>query len=181
MERSGGNEVPVMGINYRMGVGGNKVPVEGIDYDIMVNGTYCDDGIAVEWNQNQMLRLCVMIRILTVIVTMELVAIGYIMSICDVLQCSLGNQAETRCDARERVVYGTAFDGGVGAVRHLHLHRDFSLNLASDLDGYELGGEGREGIELAGIDEERSDQSAGIQNELDHELNESELERESMQ
>ena len=92
-------------------------------------------------------------------------------------QCSLGDQVEARYDARERVVYGTALDGGVGVVRHLH--RDF--NLASDLDGYELGGEGRDGFELAGIDEERSDQSAEIQNELDHELNESELERESMQ
>ena len=88
----GGNEDPVagtnedggrfdsMGINsWEMrGVGGNEVPVEGRNRCIVNGESYCDDRILVRYDQ--MDRLCVMIRVLTVLLTMELVILGLGMS-----------------------------------------------------------------------------------------------------
>ena len=63
--------------------GGNEVPVEGEERNQMCMRLYCDDGVVM--NMEQVLRLCVIVRILTLLMTMELVLIGYICSVFDVI------------------------------------------------------------------------------------------------
>ena len=90
--------------------GGNEVPVLG---------TERNDSNVRDVRLAQVLRLCVIIRILILVLTMELVATGFIVMMDDVLQWSQGNLTQRTMSTRERVVYGTAFDGGVDAVRRV--------------------------------------------------------------
>ena len=52
------------------GEGGNEVPVEGIWINNRAKIMYCDDVVVVR--DEQVIRLCVIIRVLTAILTMEL-------------------------------------------------------------------------------------------------------------
>ena len=124
-----------MGINsWEMrGVGGNEVPVEGRNRGIVNGESYCDDRVLVRYDQ--MDRLCVMIRVLTVILTMELVILGYVSALYDVLQCLVSGRIPYEVSERERVVCGAASDGGVYAARTETMDGDYDQNVSS-LDGF---------------------------------------------
>ena len=133
----GGNKVPVMGSDMNMlpvvrGSGGNKVPVEGTttyeeggcgarggnnvpgegDENEGVSGRrYIDDMVLVM--DEQMLRLCVMIRGLVLLLTMELVVLGYVCVVYDVIQWLSYNRTTTETTERDWVVCGATSDGGV--------------------------------------------------------------------
>ena len=150
------NEDPVGGTTYnhnrwyvRRG-GGNEVPVEGEERNQMCMRLYCDDGVVM--NMEQVLRLCVIVRILTLLMTMELVLIGYICSVFDVIQWRRNNQASLGEFQRERVICGAAYDGGVSAARNVHsnnVHADSFANI-------EAGGEEGDDLKLGKVEEEDS-------------------------
>ena len=66
------------------GRGVNEVPVEGSNRIFVNEETYCDDRVVVRYDRVD--RLCVMIRVLTVLLTMELVVLGYVCALYDILQ-----------------------------------------------------------------------------------------------
>ena len=181
----GGNKVPVGGSKLDKGKGENQVPVMGNKQDqcnrgseapimsmrnvsvndssnvdrerrLMVVGSYVDDEMVVEWESVE--RLCVIIRVLTVLMTMELVMLGYVVSLCDVLQ-------EHMYYTRDRVVYGAEVDGGVTSARL----PDGGIGGISTADGLNDGVFRRErGGDLELGEEIESELSERIHNEFEH-------------
>ena len=142
--------------------GGNKVPVLGKERDNTV-------GVNVGWEE--ILRLCMIIRILTLVVTMELVATGFIAMVCDVFQWSQGNQAQVTLMTRDRVVYGTTSDGGVDVVgQEINDSSVSTVDLNEDVFG-------DEGMDSSASGEGESSQINRIHNELCNEPEQSELAR----
>lgn len=114
------NGVPVEGNNSweRWGCGSNEVPVEGMNRGILCGDMYCDDRVCVRYDQVD--RLCVIIRILTVLLTMELVILWYACALDDVLRSLVSRDEQHNVSERERDVCGAASDGGVYAARLLY-------------------------------------------------------------
>ena len=136
--------------------GGNEVPVEGIEEEQMITGLYCDDGIVTD--VEQLRRLCVIVRILTLLMTMQLVMIGYMWSVFDVLQWRLDHQATLRGSLRERVICGAACDGGVHAARNANANIHSNNGLAESLGDNEPEGEGGEDLILERMEENESNE-----------------------
>ena len=172
-----------------VGDGGNQVPVEGIDQngqlysgtdecsvnlfhdDSVVNETegcsinrFHDDVVIV--GDARMMRVALLLRIMIARLTTELVLLGYVVMINDILQLCQGNQAQN--EVREWGVYGATCDGGVevASPTHGNLRSDGSLN---GLDSVEDGGDRiglRENVMLEG-------QSSRIQDDETLELQDS--------
>ena len=121
-------------------VGVNQVPVEGINGMFVNEETYCDDRVVVRYDQDQVSRLCVMIRILTALLTMELVVLGYVCALYDMLQGLVSTGLQNEVSERERVVCGAASEGGNYAAR-TSSSTDGNVNSLND-DEERSGGEG---------------------------------------
>ena len=139
------------------GEGDNEVPVEGIWLTDRTEGVYCDDVVVVR--DEQISRLCVMVRVLTSLLTMELVVLGYICAMNDVLRVLMIMGIEQETTSRARVVCRAATDGGVLAAETT-IGYDYDQHISfEELDE-----------EISGMDEgslESSDGEQEIQNDGD--------------
>ena len=92
-----------------------KTLLEGEKEEVSDGGRFIDDRVLVM--DDQILRLCVMIRGLVSLLMMELVILGYVCTVYDVLQWLSCSRTTTETTDRDWVVCGAASDGGVYAAR----------------------------------------------------------------
>ena len=136
----GGNEVPVEGenewiLNLMGGEESYEVPVEGRYWTGGDGRRYCDDVVMV--SNEQIIRLCIIVRILTSILTMSLVLTGYVCAMYDVLQVLVNMRTSQETTNRAWVVCGAVSDGGVNtaSTETMVNDNDFDHNTSSLLNG----------------------------------------------